>query len=194
MSAMETGATAPTEAGGPNEAARDADTIEEKMAVEEKMAMLLRDGNVAGMQELLRSARMVNVRMVNMVLSAELESGCPIERAAVNMLQTCRNRKLAPSAALYNNVLGALSKRAPPEQVLHHPPPVRVPVRVSCFVRSTLRSTLRTSALTGSAVATLITARITFMIISLITSMIAGHLTLMTYPDHLPCSPFESPP
>lgn len=126
MSAMETGATAPTEAGGPNEAARDADTIEEKMAVEEKMAMLLRDGNVAGMQELLRSARMVNVRMVNMVLSAELESGCPIERAAVNMLQTCRKRKLAPSAALYNNVLGALSKRAPPEQVLHHPSPVRV--------------------------------------------------------------------
>ena len=59
----------------------------------------------------------VNTRMVNLVLSAELELGTDADTAAVRMLQRCSAHGLEPTAALHNNVLGAMSRSSPPEVV-----------------------------------------------------------------------------
>ena len=60
----------------------------------------------------------VNTRMVNLVLSAELELGTDADTAAVRMLQRCTAHGLEPTAALHNNVLGAMSRSSPPEVVI----------------------------------------------------------------------------
>jgi pentatricopeptide repeat protein len=72
----------------------------------------------ASQRRLLESASKLNARMINMAFAALIETGSSVETAAVKVQQMCSTHGLQPTAAIFNNVLGALSKRSPPEAVL----------------------------------------------------------------------------
>jgi pentatricopeptide repeat protein len=58
------------------------------------------------------------LRMLNMSFSARVAAGESPEAASVQVLQQCAAHSVVPSLSMYNNILGEISKKSPPEATL----------------------------------------------------------------------------
>jgi len=87
--------------------------VDEKLMIE-----LLHRGKHQDALTLLQQTSTINVRMINMGFSARVAAGQRIETSSMEMLQLCEANELAPTRAMYNNVLAALSRSSTPEAVL----------------------------------------------------------------------------
>jgi len=86
--------------------------------MEAQMLSLFRLNDYEGVGRM-RDTQLMNLHMINMILSADMApANASIERAAVRMFELCGKHGLTPNASVHNNVLGALSRRGPPEAVL----------------------------------------------------------------------------
>jgi len=97
------------------------DEVEEHAALspeEKAMTSCLQQNEADQALSIFAQARKVNSRMINMAFTAWLSVGVRIDTAIVDMLKACGAHGVEPTAAMHYNVLGALSKRSPPEAVL----------------------------------------------------------------------------
>mmetsp|Transcript_35371 Transcript_35371/g.92858 ORF Transcript_35371/g.92858 Transcript_35371/m.92858 type:complete len:758 (-) Transcript_35371:665-2938(-) len=106
----------PVEAVDPT---RDCDTASEaETPAEQQMRTSLAAGDYDGALAVFQSASPANKRMINMAFTASVCSGKHIDTAAVEMLQACAAAGITATPEMHNNVLAALTRKAPAEAVL----------------------------------------------------------------------------
>ena len=87
---------------------------------EARVREMIQKGEAEGALELLKQSAPLNVRTINMAFTAKVAAGHDVHSAAVQMMSTCQQSGLTPTAAMHNNVLAALSRSrtTPPEALL----------------------------------------------------------------------------
>ena len=84
------------------------------------MRQHLRSGDRESALSLLSRSSTVSTRMMNMAFTALIETGAAVDAAADEICSLCARHSVRPSAEIFHNILGALSRSGAPPTTLSH--------------------------------------------------------------------------